>query len=68
MTLKDALDAMDKEEFHLDELLLAVLEECSTCSNQNWYSRTLLDTLSLEDLKREIHFRENAGGADPFYP
>ena len=68
MTLKDALDAMDREDFYLDELLQAVLKECTTSSNQNWYSRTLLDTLSTEDLKREIHFRENPGSTDPFYP
>lgn len=68
MTLKDALDAMDRDEFHLDELLQAVLKECTTCANQNWYTRTLVDTLSTEDLKREIKFRENAGSPDPFYP
>ncbi len=68
MTLGDVLTAMDNEEIFLDELLDAVLKECTTSSNQNWYSRTLLDTLSTEDLKREIHFRENAGSPDPFYP
>jgi len=68
MTMKDVLDAMDNEEIFLDELLDVILEECSTKKNRRWYARTLLDTLSLEDLKREIHFRENAGSADPFYP
>jgi hypothetical protein len=68
MTLKDALEAMDKEEFFLDELLDAVLDECSTKENRRWYARTVLDTVNTEQLKAELAFRENPKSTDPFYP
>ena len=68
MTIKGVLKAMDREEFFLDELLDALQDKDFTEDDRKWYARTLLDTLSDEELKAEIKFRENVGSTDPFYP
>ena len=68
MTIKGVLKAMDREEFFLDELLDALQDKDFTEDDRKWYARTLLDTLSDEELKAEFKFRENVGSKDPFYP